>query len=211
YGTGFSTTPSQNNMEFNGVAATIASSTETRIVTTVPSGATTGAIGVTTPLGSALSAVPFTVESTKAPTVTSFTPTIGLVGTPVTISRTNFDQTPNKNDARINIARGSVSSSSTTSIFTSVPTGTGSGRISVTTAFGKGISKRHCFIPPSPYTVGDVAFTGRIATDGSNLNVAIGAANKIGLVVFDAVAGERVAFRVTNSTFPWPGGARVQL
>src|SRR5687768_4856544 len=52
-GTGFSETPSQNNVTFNGVSATVTSSTGTKIVTSVPSGAATGPIAVTSPGGSA--------------------------------------------------------------------------------------------------------------------------------------------------------------
>ena len=52
-GTGFSTTPSQNAVTFNGTAATVTSATANRLVTTVPSGATTGTIAVTSPSGSA--------------------------------------------------------------------------------------------------------------------------------------------------------------
>jgi YD repeat-containing protein len=36
YGTGFSTTPSQNTVTFNGVTATVSASTATQITTTVP-------------------------------------------------------------------------------------------------------------------------------------------------------------------------------
>lgn len=49
YGTGFSTTPASNTVQFNGVTATVTSSTATKIVTSVPTGATTGLISVTTP------------------------------------------------------------------------------------------------------------------------------------------------------------------
>jgi YD repeat-containing protein len=62
-GTGFSTTASQNAVQFNGVAATVTSATATQIVTSVPSGANTGAIGVTAPGGSANSGSSFTVTS----------------------------------------------------------------------------------------------------------------------------------------------------
>jgi YD repeat-containing protein len=42
YGTGFSATPSQNTVKFNGTVGTVVSSQATKIVATVPSGATTG-------------------------------------------------------------------------------------------------------------------------------------------------------------------------
>ena len=59
YGDGFSTTPSQNSVTFGGQAATVISSTQTTIATTVPTGAVTGNVTVTAPAGSA--SAPFTV------------------------------------------------------------------------------------------------------------------------------------------------------
>jgi large repetitive protein len=53
YGIGFSSTPSQDTVTFNGTAATVTSATTTTISTTVPSGATTGPVAVTSPNGSA--------------------------------------------------------------------------------------------------------------------------------------------------------------
>lgn len=68
---------------FNGTAATsFTVVSDTSITATVPDGATTGAIAVTTPDGTATSATSFTVS----PTITSFTPTSGPVGT-VVVSR----------------------------------------------------------------------------------------------------------------------------
>ncbi len=61
FGKGFSPTPGDNQVAFNGTAATVTASTPTSLTTTVPSGATTGPITLTTPLGSATSPEPFTV------------------------------------------------------------------------------------------------------------------------------------------------------
>ncbi len=55
YGKGFSTTPSDNIVKFNGVQATVISSTATKIITSAPSGATTGKITVTNSNGTATS------------------------------------------------------------------------------------------------------------------------------------------------------------
>ena len=59
YGDGFSATPSQNTVTFAGHAATVTGSTLTTISTSVPTGAVTGNVTVTAPLGSA--SKPFTV------------------------------------------------------------------------------------------------------------------------------------------------------
>ena len=72
----------------------VVSATVTQLVVVVPVGATTGPISVTSPSGSATSSAPFTVTADGGtPTITSFTPTIGLPGTAISITGTNFDAT----------------------------------------------------------------------------------------------------------------------
>ena len=56
-GTAFSADVAQNQVRFNGTAAFVTSATPTTLVTSVPLGATTGPISVTTPSGTATSAV----------------------------------------------------------------------------------------------------------------------------------------------------------
>jgi len=53
-------------VRFNGAAGTIVSNSDTQIVVTVPTGATTGPITVVTPNGQATSASPFTVTTTSS-------------------------------------------------------------------------------------------------------------------------------------------------
>ena len=202
FGTGFSTTPANNTVKFNGVTAAVTSATQTEIVATVPSGATTGPISVTVGASTATSALAFTViGATGAPTITSFTPTIGTPGTAVTITGTNFETTPINNNLVFNITRSGVNSSTATTIATSVPPGT-SGRISVATPSGKSTSNADFFIPPPPFTAADVEFTGRMTIGGSQ-PVTISAANKIGLVVFDGTAGQQVSLGMSGVTYGW--------
>jgi YD repeat-containing protein len=64
YGKGFATTPGDNQVAFNRVPATVTAATSSSLTTTVPSGATTGPITLTTLttlLGTATSPEPFTV------------------------------------------------------------------------------------------------------------------------------------------------------
>jgi YD repeat-containing protein len=202
YGTGYSATPSQNTVTFNGIAATVTSSTITQLVTAVPSGATTGPIGVTTPNGSATSSAAFTVaSSTGAPTITGFTPTIGSAGTPVTVTGTNFETVPANNILRFNSTYAPVGSATTTNLSTTVPGFTSSGPISVTTVRGKAVSSADFFIPPSSFNVADVEYTGRIILDGPSHTATINTAGKIALVVFDGTAGQIVSLGV-NATLP---------
>jgi YD repeat-containing protein len=62
FGKGFSPTPGQNTVTFSGGAtATVTAATGTSLTTTVPSGAITGSITLSAPLGSAVSPEPFTI------------------------------------------------------------------------------------------------------------------------------------------------------
>lgn len=198
YGTGFSTTPSSNTVTFNGTAAVVSSSSETQIVTTVPAGATTGLISVTTSAGSDSSDVPFVV-GTIGPIITSFTPNIGTAGTAVTITGQNFEPAPHSNRVKFNGTLAAITTSSATSISTSVPANATSGRISVETPVGQGVSADDFFIPPSPFTAADVEMTARMAIGETKL-VTINTANKIALVVFDGVAGQKISLQMTGVT-----------
>ncbi len=125
-------------VSFNGAAATVTSNTDTQIVTTVPAGATTGAIKVTTAGGTATSSSVFSVTTTTAaPTITSFTPTNGPVGTSVTITGTNLSGATAVTFGGVS---ASITSDTATQIVAAVPTGAATGTISVTTPGGTATS-----------------------------------------------------------------------
>lgn len=62
-GENFSSTPANNIVTFNGIAAVVTASTSTSITTTVPAGATTGVISVTVSGATGISATAFIVTS----------------------------------------------------------------------------------------------------------------------------------------------------
>jgi YD repeat-containing protein len=92
-GYGFSATPANNTVKFNGVTATVTAATTNRLTVTVPAGATTGSVSVTTTAGTASSPHPFTVLG--APTINSITPTTTGQGMkmPATVTGTGLSQT----------------------------------------------------------------------------------------------------------------------
>ncbi|MCE2995079.1 MAG: BspA family leucine-rich repeat surface protein [Cyclobacteriaceae bacterium] len=65
------------------------------------------------------------------PTIISFTPTSGPVGSSVVITGTNFDTTPTNNAVTFNGTVAVVTGSTATSIITTVPAGATTGKISV--------------------------------------------------------------------------------
>jgi len=126
-GQGFS---SSSVVKFGGTTATTKTLTgSTFILATVPAGALTGTVTVTT--GS-------TTLSTKAPykitpTLTSFTPSSGPVGTSVTITGTGLLQATK---VTFNKISATFTVNSDTQITATVPTGATTGKIVVTTKGG---------------------------------------------------------------------------
>ncbi|PYU56679.1 MAG: hypothetical protein DMG55_22950 [Acidobacteria bacterium] len=132
---------------FNGSAASFTVTSDTAIQTTVPAGATTGPLSVTTPAGTATSASSFAVV--VAPTITSFTPSSGPVGTSVTIGGTNF---MGATAVTFNGSAAAFTVTSDTAIQTTVPAGATTGPLSVTTPAGTALSASN-FTLTVPLTV----------------------------------------------------------
>jgi uncharacterized repeat protein (TIGR03803 family) len=125
---------SASEVKFNGVKATKVTLTGTAyLVATVPAGATTGFVTVTT--GST------TVTSTKTfdvlPTITKFAPESGPVGTSVTITGTGLTQA-----TKVTFDGKSTTFKviSETEVTADVPTGATTGKIAVTTKGGSATS-----------------------------------------------------------------------
>lgn len=131
-------------------------------ITTVNSATATGAILNGTTVGTTCTPI-FTMIN--APTVSSFTPAFGSVGTSITITGTNFDPTPANNTVRINGTLATVTASSTTSITTTVPAGGSSGSITVQVGCNTATSSTNFFVP--------VCFP----ANGQNADVVLGQAN----------------------------------
>lgn len=84
-----------------------------------------------------------------APTITSFTPATGPIGTVVTITGTNF-QTPAVSAVTFNGTTATFTVVSDTSITATVPTGATDGPIAVTNADGTATSVTNFDVTPSP-------------------------------------------------------------
>jgi hypothetical protein len=202
YGTGFSATPASNTVKFNGTTATVLTASTTVLKANVPSGATTGPISVTVGANTATSTASFTVGASPSPTISIFSPSVGTAGTAVTITGTNYDTTPTKNKVTFSPTYSVVATASSTSLSTTVPVGAQSGKIGVATVNGNVLSTTEFFVTPSGVAPADVQYTGRIVVGGSTLTATISTANKVALVVFDGVAGQRVGLGMTSVSIP---------
>ncbi len=129
---------------FNGTAASFTIDNAAEIDATVPAGATSGPVSVTTPLGTATSATDFTVIG--APTVTGFTPTSGPVGTSVALTGTDFS---GATAVKFNGTGASFTEGSDAQITAIVPASATSGTITITTPGGTAASQtRFTVVPP---------------------------------------------------------------
>jgi endoglucanase/chitinase len=129
------------SVKFGGIPAVYAVSSSTSIVAIAPSNGISGPVTVTTAGGAAMSAQQFTYN---APTITSFSPTSGSVGTSVTITGTNLIGM-----SWIKLNGTSVTGwtrTGTTTVKTTVPTGATTGTIVIMTSGGTAIS-------PTAFTV----------------------------------------------------------
>jgi YD repeat-containing protein len=212
-GIGFSATPAQNTVRFNGTLATVSAATTTQLTVTVPAGATTGTLSVTAPGGSSTSATPFTVAGTNGtPTISGFAPAIGTPGTAVTVNGTNFEPRPTDNRLLFNLMQAPITTATTTVLSPTVPSGGTSGRLTVSTPNGQAQSTADFFIPPPLYTTAQVVFTGRLLVAGATLTPSFATGGKIALVVFDGTSGQQVSLGVgggvvsTTTTIYNPNG-----
>jgi YD repeat-containing protein len=212
-GIGFSATPAQNTVRFNGTLATVSAATTTQLTVTVPAGATTGTLSVTAPGGSSTSATPFTVAGANGtPTISGFAPAIGTPGTAVTVNGTNFEPHPTDNRLLFNLMQAPITTATTIVLSPTVPGGGTSGRLTVSTPNGQAQSTADFFIPPPLYTTAQVVFTGRLVLGGATLTPSFATGGKIALVVFDGTSGQQVSLGIgggvvsTTTTIYNPNG-----
>lgn len=206
-GTGFSANAAENSVSFNGLAATVISATPSELVVNAPVGVTTGPITVTSPTGNATSSESFTFD-TQAPTITGFSPTISDPGTPITINGSNFESVIFNNGATVGMSRAAPTSGTTTDLTVTVPARGGSGKIAVSTSNGKAVSTADFFYPPRTSYLGcctaaQVEYAQRIAI-GEAKTMTISTPDKVGILIFDAQAGQRIGIQVNNQLATTP-------
>jgi hypothetical protein len=154
-GTGFTGTTSVSFGAFAATSYTVDS--DTQITAVVPSGFAHAPIKVTNPAGTGKSSTNFTVTSgsSSAPTVTSFDPTSGPVGTSVTVTGTGFTGATSVRFGNVQATGYTVDSD--TQITAVVPGGFASAILKVTTPDGIGKSATKFTVtsapPPSAPTI----------------------------------------------------------
>jgi uncharacterized repeat protein (TIGR03803 family) len=138
-GQGFTGT---TGVSFNGTAASFTVESDTYLTATVPAGASTGVVTVTTPGGTLTSNKTFRV----VPQITSFSPTNGPASTSVVITGESFIGVIDVHFGNVNVTSFTVDSD--TQITATVPAGAETGKISVCTAGGSGDSATSFTVTP---------------------------------------------------------------
>lgn len=172
-GTNFSTTPADNDVQFNGISAVVSSSSATSITCTVPSGATTGPITISVGGQTATSATDFIVAGPSITITTqplSATVCDGAIATFTTAATgtTNITyqwQIRDSDGDWINVTDVGGYSGATTSLLTINTTGVfgeGSYQCLVSGDFASDVASNEVFleIGPNPPSVTDVVNCG---------------------------------------------------
>ncbi|MDX2218195.1 MAG: IPT/TIG domain-containing protein, partial [Burkholderiales bacterium] len=198
-GTNFKAVAAENTIRFAGVAAVVSSATTTTLQTSVPTGAISGPVTVTTSAGLATSPSPFTVLPSQPPQITGISPTVVAPGGAFTVAGSNFVPATSGNQVTVNAATATVTAATDLNLTVAAPIASG-GKVKVTTQAGNATSTSDLFIVPAPNVAADVVATGRVSVNGAGQTLPL-AASKIGLLLFEGTAGlTGLKARLTNIT-----------
>lgn len=190
-GANFNTTPGQTTVRFGGIASTTVNVTAAnQLVATVPSGAVTGPVTVSTSIGTNSTTTNFVVSGSAV--ITGFSPNIGPTGTDVVISGGDFTSTT---AVKFNGTNASFSVTAASQIHATVPANATTGPISVTTPNGTATTTSNFVVSGlAPIVTGFSPFGGRagdpVVITGLNFTTATN-------VSFN---GTNAAFAVTSDT-----------
>jgi RHS repeat-associated protein len=194
---------SAGTIKFNATTATATTWTSTSIVTTVPSGATTGNVVVTVS-SNASNGVSFTVV--PAPSITSLSATSDPVGTAITITGTNFGSPQGSGTVSFNGTGASVTSWSATSIGVTVPSGATTGNVVV---FASGVNSNglNFTVLPTPTITTLSPTSGTVGTLITITGTNFGSPQGTSTVTFNGTTANPTSWSATSIVTPVPVGA----
>ena len=131
----FAASASDNNVYFNGVAATVLSATPTTLTVTVPPTAFSGKIKVVTADGTAQTLNNFIIF--QPPTLTALSTTDAAPGSVITLTGTHFSPDATFDTVTFNGVKATIREASETTLKVEVPAGATSGKIQIKTLGGE--------------------------------------------------------------------------
>ncbi len=150
-------------------------------------------------------------STTVSPTITSFTPTSGVVGTTVIITGTNFSTTASANTVTFNGIAATVTAATATQLTVTVPTGATTGKIVVTVNSVAATSASDFTVTTAATSAPTItSFTPTSGSEGTTVtitgtNFSTTAANNT--VAFNGTAATITAATATQLTVTVPTGA----
>ncbi len=178
-----------NSLTFNGTNATFTIVNDDTIRTTVPAGATSGLITVSSAVGSGSSSTSFVVDNN--PVISNFSPSSGPIGTTVVINGLNLNAAL---AVRFNGVNATFTVNSNNRITAVVPQGATSGAISIVTVFGTINSTTNFLVITEPSISGFSPASGWVGTIISISGQNLAAASAV------RINGTNALFQVVNNT-----------
>ena len=195
-------------VSFNGVASPFTVDPSGTITTTVPAGATTGPITVTTASSGPLVT---TTRFTVTPAVSSFAPANGTVGTAVTITGTTFTGVT---AVSFNGTSATFTVNNSGTVTATVPFGASTGPIAVTTLDGTATSATSFTVTPGgpPFGLGATPSSQTVSAGAStSYTVTISRAAGFADNLTFSVAGLPAATTASFSPNPTPGNSSTMI
>ncbi|WP_194714290.1 IPT/TIG domain-containing protein [Noviherbaspirillum soli] len=201
-GSGFDLAAANNTVTFNGIETRATAASASSLTVIVPPGATTGKITVQNARDVASTGTDYRVVGSLVPSISAITPDVGMPGSMVSISGSNF--LPGTADNRVTLSQrtASVKSAQPALLTVTVPTQAGSGKFQVTNAYGTAISSADFFIPPSPYGAQQIEVKKRMGL-GETVAIPKISEGKLAMILFDATAGQRVSISLSAITISY--------
>ncbi|MCL6712786.1 IPT/TIG domain-containing protein [Pseudomonas sp. R2.Fl] len=186
-GQGFSTATAGNRVAFNGTAAEVVQASPTSLTVVVPAGATTGLVQVEAAGVSAISPSAFVVDENEAPPVIRrIAPLLVAAGATVGIDGEHLMPIPGQ--SKVSVSGRFVSSareSAGNHIDFVVPANVGSGKVGVTTPFGKAESDEDLIVLPRDVSPADVDAVHRVEPGAEPVSLGASGSGKWVVVLFD--------------------------
>ncbi len=204
-GANFGATQGTSTVTFNGITAAPTSWSTSSVAVPVPVGATTGNV-VMTVGGQASNAVTFTV-TVPAPSITTLSPTSGLVGTPVTIAGANFGATQGTSSVTFNGVAAVPTGWSASSIVVPVPTGATTGSVLVTVGSQTSNAAAFTVTVPAPSISTLNPTSGPVGTSVTIAGASFGAMQGTSTVKFNGTIATPSSWSVSSIVVPVPSGA----
>lgn len=197
HGSGFSLTPANNVVSFNGAVGTVTNATPNRLTVQVPTGAATGPISVTLASATVSSVDNFVV--TTPPTISSFAPAVVDSGATVTVSGSHFDAVPNATQVTIANVGMRITSISNTQLAFTVPSSVKTNPITVATPYGDATSATKLIVIPPAIGAANVGASGEMVVSGAAQSLSFTPA-KYSVFSFDAMQGQYLSVQVASLT-----------